>query len=265
MSKFDIDKQTLTDLNIFEDYGLNKSVYSLFNFTSTIKGNDKLMEMFRTPSTDIECINERQELIKYISNYSADFYLDRTDMDFVESYLMQNSKVKSYSIVSALIKSVNYFFYPNQAYYLKEKGITGIIFLLKKVSGIFNLLNDEIKPKLVEKIEDVIVVLSKQSLIKEIIDRNDKKISLFELERLDFIFNKQEFKTIRSFLDLVYLFDAYFSVVKACRKYNLNLPKISSEKTASVYKRCFSSVFSESSCQRFRIWNGKKYLFPHRE
>lgn len=59
MNKFDIDKQTLTDLNIFDAYGLNKSVFSVFNFTSTIKGNEKLMEIFRAPSTDIQVINER--------------------------------------------------------------------------------------------------------------------------------------------------------------------------------------------------------------
>ena len=83
MNKFDIDKQTLSDLNMFDTYGVTKSVFSLFNFTSTIKGHDKLMDIFNTPSTDIKVLNERQEMIRYFSDYSGDLYLDRTNMDFV--------------------------------------------------------------------------------------------------------------------------------------------------------------------------------------
>lgn len=261
MSKFDIDKQTLTDLNIFDTYGLNKSVFSVFNFTATIKGNDKLMEMFRTPSTNIEVINERQELIKYISNYEGDLYLDRTNMDFVESYLMQNSKIKYYSGISALAKAVNYFFYPNQAYYLKEKGIREIIFLLKKLSEIFNTLNSDIKPRLVKEFDDLILILFKQSLIKEITHRGERKISLFELERLDFIFRKTEFRTIKQLLDLVYQFDAFFSVVKASRKYNLNLPKVSATKQHLNIKGVFHPFLENPVANDLEFEAGKNVCF----
>ncbi|WP_293311979.1 MutS-related protein [Pedobacter sp. UBA5917] len=261
MNKFDIDKQTLTDLNIFDAYGLNKSVFSVFNFTSTIKGNDKLMEMFRAPSTDIEVINERQELIKYISNYSGDLYLDRTNMDFVESYLMQNSKIKSYSRISALAKSVNYFFYPNQAYYLKEKGVREIIFLLKKMSEIFSTLDGEIKPRLVNEFDDLVIRLFKQSMVKEITGRDERKITLFELEQLDFIFRGAEFRTVKLLLDLVYQFDAYFSVVKASRKYNLNLPYMSAKKQHLRIRGVFHPFIEHSVANDIEFGGGKNVCF----
>ena len=226
MNKFDIDKQTLADLNIFEAYGLNKSVFSLFNFTSTIKGRDKLIDIFRTPSTDIQVINERQHVIKYLSGYSGNLDFDRTNIDFVESYLMQFAKIKSYSRISALTKSVNYFFYPNQGYYLKEKGIKEIIFLLKKLGEVFAGLNDKDKPELAKEFDDVVFSLFKQVLVKNIVERKEKKISIFELEELDFIFKKTELKTIKKFLDIIYQVDAYFSVVLAARKFNLTLPNV---------------------------------------
>ena len=226
MNKFDIDKQTLTDLNIFEAYGLNKSVFSLFNFTSTIKGNDKLIEIFRTPSTDIKIINERQKVIKYLSNYPGDLGFDRTNMDFAESYLTQNSKIKLYSRISALTNSVNYFFYPNQGYYLKEKGVKEIIFLLKKLGEVFAGLNDKDKPELVKEFDNVVLTLFKQVLVKNIVGRKEKKISIFELEELDFLFKKTELKTIKKFLDIIYEVDAYFSIVLAARKFNLTLPNV---------------------------------------
>lgn len=226
MNKFDIDKQTLNDLNIFDTYGVTRSVFSLFNFTSTIKGHDKLMDIFRSPSTDIKVINERQELIRYLSAYSGDLYLDRTNMDFVESYLIQNGRPKSYSRISALVKSVNYFFYPNQSYYLKEKGVSELIFLFKKLAEIFETLGGETKPRLVKEFDELLSVLFKEGLIREIAGRNHRKISLFELEQLDFIFRGDGLRTIKLLLNLVYQFDAYFSVVKAARKCGLNLPAL---------------------------------------
>jgi DNA mismatch repair ATPase MutS len=201
MNKFDIDKQTLTDLNIFEVHGLNKSIFYLFNLTSTIKGNDKLSEIFRMPSTDIQIITERQGLIKYLSNYSDDLNFDHTNIDFIESYLEQNGKIKFYSKISALTKSINYFFYPNQAYYLKEKGIKEIISLLKKLTEIFATLDHEVKPVLVKEFNEVVGILFRQKLIKAIVERFEKKINLFEFEELDFMFKGSELKTIKRFLD----------------------------------------------------------------
>jgi DNA mismatch repair protein MutS len=261
MSKFDIDKQTLTDLNIFEVYGLNKSVFSLFNFTSTIRGNDKLIEIFRAPSTDIQIINERQELIKYLSNYSGDLNFDRTNMDFVESYLMQNSKIKSYLRISALTKAVNYFFYPNQAYYLKEKSVKEIITLLKKLGEVFAGLNDKDKPGLAKEFDGVVLALFKQVLVKNIVERKEKKISLFELEELDFIFRGAELRTIKKFLDLTYQIDAYFSIVKAARKYNLTLPNINLKERNLHIKGVFHPFLNQPVANNIEFEAGKNVCF----
>lgn len=261
MSKFDIDKQTLTDLNIFETYGLNKSVLSLFNFTSTIKGNDKLIEIFRTPSTDIQIINERQGLIEYLSRYNGDLNFDRTNMDFVESYLTQNTKVKFYSKISALTKSINYFFYPNQVYYLKEKGIVEIIFLLKKLNEVFAVLACEAKPMLIEEFEEVIQNLFKQKLVKAVVNREEKKINLFELEELDFIFRGAELKTIKRFLDLTYQIDAYFSVVIAARKYNFTLPNVNINDCHLRIKGVFHPFLNHPVVNNLEFEAGKNVCF----
>ncbi|WP_316828041.1 MutS-related protein [Pedobacter miscanthi] len=226
MNKFDIDKQTLTDLNIFDAYGSNKSLFSLFNFTSTIKGSDKLLEIFKAPSTDIEIIKQRQGLIRYLSSYKGNLNFDRTNIEFVESYLIQNGKIKFYTKISALAKSINYFFYPNQAYYLKEKGIKEIVSLLKKLIEVFAELDQEAKPELVRTFDDIVLTLFKQQLIKTIVERDEKKISLFELEQLDFIFRGTVLSVVKRFLDLIHQIDAYFSVVKVGQKYNFTLPKL---------------------------------------
>ncbi|WP_316848547.1 MutS-related protein [Pedobacter psychrodurus] len=261
MNTFDIDKQTLTDMNIFEAYGLNKSVFSLFNLTLTIKGNDKLIEIFRTPSTDIKIINERQELIKYLSNYSGNLNFDRTNMDFVESYLVQNAKIKSYSRLSALSKAVNYFFYPNQAYYLKEKGVGEIVFLLKKLAEVFAGLSDGVKPALVKTFDEVVLTLFKQPLVKEVVERNERKITLFELEKLDRILRGTELKTVKRFLDLTYQIDAYFAVVKAARKYKLSLPHVNLKERNLLIKGVFHPFLNQPVTNDIEFEVGKNVCF----
>lgn len=261
MNKFDIDKQTLTDLNIFDAYGVTRSVFSLFNITSTIKGHDKLMDVFKAPSTDIKVLNERQELIRYLSGYSGDLYLDRTNMDFVESYLIQNGRPKSYSRISALVKSINYFFYPNQAYYLKEKGISEIIFLFKKLAEIFENLGGETKPRLIKEFDELLSVLFKEDLFSEIAGRNHRKISLFELEQLDVIFRGDGLRTIKLLLNLVYQFDAYFSVVKAARKYSLNLPNIHTEEQLLHIKGLFHPFLERPVVNDVAFEAGKNVCF----
>lgn len=228
MNRFDIDKQTLADLNVYDTYGSKKSVFSLFNLTTTIKGHEKLADIFRTPSTDIQVIHERQSVIKYFSGYPNDLSFDRTNMDFVESYLNQNSKISYYSPVSALFKAVNYFFYPNQVYYLKEKGTREIVLLLKKLNGVFNALGEQDKPELVKEFDAVFLMLTKNDLVKTVVECDKlQKFSLWQLEELDFIFRNIKLKAVKQLLDLTYQIDAYFSVVKAMRINNLTWPDIS--------------------------------------
>ncbi|MFD2286627.1 DNA mismatch repair protein [Pedobacter petrophilus] len=225
MHKFDIDKQTLTDLNIFDSPGLNKSVFSLFNFTNTIKGNEELMQLFRSPTTNIKVIHHRQELIRYLFDYSGSLALDRTNMDFVEGYLRLNDKVKYYSPINALINSVSYFFTPNQTYYLKEKGIKSLLNLCRKLNELFAGL-DSTRPDLVVEFDEVIAILDENDLFKELVQHPQRKLTLFELEQLDFIFRGKAYKTIKQLLNVTYKIDAFYAIVLAARKHNLILPTV---------------------------------------
>lgn len=233
MYKFDIDKQTLNDLNIFDSHGSNKSVFSLFNFTGTLKGNEELMQLFQSPTTDITLINHRQELIKYLSDYKGNITFDRTNMDFVEGYLCLNTKVKYFSPIRALKSSLSYFFTPNQVYYLKQKGIGSIVNLCRELIGVFASPGIT-RPELIIEFDDVILELSKYKMFGELIKQPYRKLTIFELERFDIIFRGKAFSTIKKLLSITYKIDAFYSVVLAARKHNLKMPVITAHRDFTI-------------------------------
>lgn len=70
MIAFDIDKQTLNDLEIFSSSDSQKSLFSLFNRTCTIEGSSTLKLIFKNPLTDIKLISERKNLIEFLQKLS---------------------------------------------------------------------------------------------------------------------------------------------------------------------------------------------------
>ncbi|RZL43957.1 MAG: hypothetical protein EOP00_22080, partial [Pedobacter sp.] len=91
---FDIDKQTLNDLEIFGSNDNQNSLFSLFNQTCTIEGSSTLKLIFKNPLTDIKLISERKRLIEYLQKSELDFNQDKETIDFIEFYLRQNNRPK---------------------------------------------------------------------------------------------------------------------------------------------------------------------------
>ncbi|WP_449439411.1 hypothetical protein [Pedobacter steynii] len=60
MIPFDIDSQTLSDLEIFESAASERCIFSFFDFTSTIGGKEQLRSFFNHPQSDIQIIEERE-------------------------------------------------------------------------------------------------------------------------------------------------------------------------------------------------------------
>lgn len=65
---FDIDRQTLNDLAIFQNYNSRQSIYSLFSHTNTIGGNEALQDIFNKPLINPVHIKERLDVFLYIED-----------------------------------------------------------------------------------------------------------------------------------------------------------------------------------------------------
>ena len=91
--KFEIDNQTLKDLDIFTSDRGDVCVFDCFNFTASIGGRDKLRSIFDNPTSNREVIEGRKEFIGFV--YSLDnnlFEVNKNDLDFIEHYLKYGEK-----------------------------------------------------------------------------------------------------------------------------------------------------------------------------
>lgn len=94
---FIIDRQTLTDLQIFGKNGRN-GVDELFRFTRTRGGAALLEQFFRYPLADAWAINQRTQAIQYLMQQEAGFSFEPAWFDAAEQYLAnydERSKLRS--------------------------------------------------------------------------------------------------------------------------------------------------------------------------
>ena len=78
---FDIDKQTINDLELFQDSGNAQSgysvhnrtetVYSVYNRTATVGGQEMLYKLFKSPVSDPEMLQRRKEEMYIFSNQAS--------------------------------------------------------------------------------------------------------------------------------------------------------------------------------------------------
>jgi DNA mismatch repair protein MutS len=90
MAQFEVDRQTINDLQLFNDITGNIAVYRFFDYVSTFGGSKKLTEMMSTPSNDIQVLNSRRDCIKYFYDNQLPLPLNKNDLDFIEHYLAFN-------------------------------------------------------------------------------------------------------------------------------------------------------------------------------
>jgi len=62
---FDIDKQTVRDLNLFPEKRSDKAILSIYSKTATIGGREIMREVFATPVSDIDYLENRKKVNKY--------------------------------------------------------------------------------------------------------------------------------------------------------------------------------------------------------
>ena len=87
---FDVDKQTIKDLNLFEERANIKSVFFVYNRTVTKGGSELLNRLFRTPVSDLEFLHSRKAEINFFFSNECPLKLNSRHIDFIEHYLTKD-------------------------------------------------------------------------------------------------------------------------------------------------------------------------------
>ncbi|WP_214225162.1 hypothetical protein [Pedobacter sp. B4-66] len=225
MGLFDIDNQTLNDLEIFESASNEKSIFSFFDFTSTIGGKEKLRSLFNHPQADIQIIEERKSLIGYLLKYDKTIAFNKESLDFIEYYIRQNDKPRQASTLGIIGVTTRFFLKNNQEQYLRQRGAQEVLELIHLLYDFCSELIIDIAPKLLQTLNEKIQgIINRQADIERHNQLRPKKFKFFELEKYDFLIRNLEVLEIKELLEICYSLDAYLSVAKSAKTYNLSFP-----------------------------------------
>jgi len=246
---FDIDRQTLNDLSIFNSPNHQNSIFNLFDTTKTIGGKEKLEKIFRNPLDDPEAIKERIDTIRFIQTKNLNINTDKQTCDFVEFYLQQDYKTKSFVKIIGFFERIIYAFNSNNNYYVIQQGVENtlkiLIVLLEFSANNFDenagSLNG-LKAAILKAFDDADFVFVKQLI-------NKQEISAVDLALADAIFRHSATDKIKALLDIIYQLDVYASISATAAKKGFTFPVIKINDTpAVVIKGLFHPFIKDPVC-----------------
>lgn len=228
--KFEVDKQTLKDLEIFDTFRSGISMFKLFNQTQCLGGRKKLFTFLSTPLTDKDGICGRRDAISFFQSYmTSELNIDKNALDFTEFYLKHAAySPRLVSKYTAWERKLLDKIRPSQEYYVIEKGVSSTVELLKNIydfsSKLYTKLQKYNGPESLSKNNEEALRILSQPDFKEILEV--KKIKVSDSPRFDYMFRRTAKNSILFFLNLIYEYDAYLSIARAAHKYHLNYPEI---------------------------------------
>lgn len=210
---FELDKQTLNDLEIFRDEKSSNSIFQFFNLTRTSGGKDYLHEMMKNPLMDIKRLKERSQLINYLKESDFHLSINHNQFDLIVHYFRASILELKPHWIEACYDIISYKIKPSNDYYLIKTGIINLLYLFKHLSVKLN--EYQFPSSFSRKIEKVNQVVRHDDFIKYF--QKDYKLNFIGVNKLDVLFRKTHFKTVNEIIDIVHELDAYTSIAKAAK------------------------------------------------
>ena len=234
MVDFDLDKQTIKDLEIFVDSRSANSISNFYNQTKTFGGKSYLYQLMKNPITDINELRQRTELIQFISETGFELKINSGQFEFIEHYQRLNIAPLRNNFVDAFLQNLSYRINPNNNYYIIKSGVQQLVYLLVQLKEKFETLNKtDIPAKLALYQKDISELIENPDF--KIIYTKRPKITYSILNKLDNLFRKKYKNELHKIIKLVYNLDAFISIAKVAKQNNLTLPKYSDLTTPTLF------------------------------
>ncbi len=223
IAPFDVDKQTIRDLDIFPDRRNDHSIYSFYKRTSTVGGQELLHEIFNTPVSDFGFLQNRKNEIAFFFENNRFLELKSEQLDLIEYYLRNQRVPMKDNIIDAILNFVKSKLKSDQDYYTISTGIKEIIPLLNSLkSFLAGFKTFPTNPGLNDDFESIRKFISSKSIKKVLNQTQD--LSFLQINKLDQIFrvcNKIQF---RELLNIVYRIDVLQTLSKIMKTEGFTLP-----------------------------------------
>ena len=234
MVEFELDKQTIKDLEIFVDSRSLNSISSYYNQTKTFGGRMFLFQLMKHPITDIAELRQRTELIRFLSETGFELKINSGQFEFIEHYQRLNIAPLRNNFVDAFVQNLSYKINPSNNYYIIKSGVQQLTYLFIQLKEKFEGLDETEIPEKLDTfrryISDVIYKPEFQVLYSKKL-----KITNAKLNKLDNLFRKKYKNELSEVLKLVYMLDAFISVSKVAKQNSLAFPVYSDSNTQSLF------------------------------
>jgi DNA mismatch repair protein MutS len=241
--KFEMDIQTFNDLNILNETSTSSSIFDIFKHTRTIGGREKLREMMTSPSSDIELVNQRKDLIKYFASQQIKLDISNHELDLIEHYLNFNKSYLRNNVIDATAGFISNKLNPKSDNYIIKAGIINLIKLLKYLLKFAEEMSSDNLPVLMRRHCTGLISLIESDGLKEFVLLNEHKLSFYELSRWDMRLRNTEKKTLKILLGLVYEFDACETIALVSETRGYCFPEyVDGEDITLVYEGLYHPV-----------------------
>ncbi len=246
MIEFDLDKQTIKDLEIFVDSRSMNSISSYYNQTRTFGGKMFLFQLMKNPITDISELRQRTILIQFLSETGFELKINSSQFEFIEHYQRLNITPLRNNIIDAFLQNLLYKINPSNNYYIIKSGVQQLAYLFiqlkEKIEG---LGKNDIPEKLGLYQKYISDLIQKPEF--EVLYTKKLKITNSKLNKLDNLFRKKYKNELNEVIKLVFKLDAFISVAKVAKQKSLAFPVFSDSTAQALFIENFYHPLLENA------------------
>lgn len=225
---FDIDKQTIRDLNLFDDRTQEKSIFTFYNRTVTRGGKEMLNRLFRTPVSDMELLQSRKEEINFFFLNNCPLKLQSRHIDFIEHYLVNDRFPLRNNIIDAAYNGLMNKLSPDGDYWIISNGIFYSIRLLVDLKMFLTEARSLPLPLSLEEDLDRIKKLIDSDSLKNCLSdppEDIKDLTFLQINNLDQLFRISKKDLFKELLNIVYKIDVLQSLSGIMKSEAYSLPE----------------------------------------
>ena len=225
---FDIDKQTIRDLNLFEERTNNKSIFSVYNHTATKGGQEKMYKLFRTPVSDLESLQCRKEEINFFFAHDCALKLKSRHLDFIEHYLTNDRVPLRNNIIDAAYDGFLNKLSANGDYWIISNGILHAIRLLADLVLFIKEVRSFPVPATQGMDIDQLEIFTASTIIKKVLSDppgDIKNLTFSQINNLDQFIRVTKKEEFRELLNIVYKIDVLQSLSRIMKTDGYSLPE----------------------------------------
>ena len=221
---FEIDNQTLDDLNIFPDKKNDNSIFDIFKNTKTIGGQNSLLGMMKQPTNDFDLLSSRIETIRYIQDNKIPFIFTERELDFIEHYINYNVPPLKKGWFYALSDWITNSIQPKNEYYVITRGIEYLKQFLIQLKIYIESMQKTNCPISFQKFISEANTFLDKDFFQQFISDNKKYKKLKFINYCDFTIRNFEKDNVLKLINLIYHIDALLTIANAGKANNFCLP-----------------------------------------